>query len=47
MTRNHPFEGPEVFDDNVQIESYDGPKSPWPTVDEALRSLRESRGSRS
>ena len=53
--RNHPFEGPEVFDDEPQLEEFespvsagervlkkqpDGVESPWPTVDEVIKSLR-------
>lgn len=38
--RNHPFEGPEVFDDYIQTEEF---VSPWPHVDSAIRGLRDSR----
>lgn len=41
--RNHPFEGPEVFDDVVTEETFkevlDG-LNPWPTIDEVVKSLR-------
>lgn len=26
--RSHPFEGPEMFDDEVQLEAYEGPRPP-------------------
>ena len=45
--RNHPFEGPEVFDDEPLVEAECAVKaevfrelSPWPTVDEVIKSLR-------
>lgn len=46
--RNHPFEGPEVFDDEPQLEEFDGATkadvfrelSPWPLVDKLIESLR-------
>ena len=37
--RNHPFEGPEMFDDTMTVESMD----PWPTVSEAVRELVAAR----
>ena len=43
----HPFEGPEVFDDEPLEEAECAVKaevfrelSPWPTVDEVIKSLR-------
>ena len=42
MSRNHPFEGPEVFDDEPQLESLDD-VDPWPTVTAALRELVAAR----
>lgn len=50
--RNHPFEGPEMFDDYIQTEEFVAPEhtdggvkldSPWPHVDGAIRGLRNSR----
>lgn len=53
--RNHPFEGPEVFDDVPQNEPYTSPgraadtspasepQSPWPLVDSVIRSLRNRK----
>lgn len=49
--RQHPFDGPEVFDDHVQHEEFGDPAhsdggvalSPWPHVDSVIRSLRKSR----
>lgn len=51
--RNHPFEGPEVFDDYPQLEAFDKPQvapmttgtelpaSPWPNIDRAIRAVRK------
>ena len=36
---NHPFEGPELFDDTLTLESMD----PWPTVSQAVRDLVAAR----
>lgn len=46
--RNHPFEGPEVFDDYIPnvsrgTHTEGGFVNPWPHIDAALRALRESR----
>jgi hypothetical protein len=45
MTRNHPFEGPEVFDDHFPSTMTDeqvlAELEPYPLTAEAVRQLRE------
>lgn len=46
MTHNHPFDGPEVFDDEINehtlAEDFYG-MDPWPSVTEAVKQLRAAR----
>lgn len=39
--RNHPFEGPEVFDDTPADDL--SHLDPWPTVSQAVRDLVAAR----
>lgn len=45
MTRNHPFEGPEMFDDEIPDSRTDAEVlaelEPYPTVARAVLALRE------
>lgn len=45
MTRNHPFEGPEVFDDTpfAETDASLAALDPWPTVSLTVRTLLERR----
>ena len=37
--REHPFDGPEMFDDTMTVQSVD----PWPTISDAVRELVAAR----
>ena len=39
IPRNHPFEGPEMFDDTMTVQSVD----PWSIVSDAVRELVAAR----